>query len=182
MVYRFTVISNEVDDFIREIKIDADATFYDFQEIILSSCGYDNSQLTSFYICNNHWEQEQEVLLEDMGLNRSDEDIYLMKGTHLSDLIEDEKQRLIFVFDPVEERMFFIELSEIIFGKPQEKPICSRQHGNAPKQYLDYEETEKSGTEKKREDLQEDFYGSDDFDSEEFDPDGFEISDGNPYS
>ena len=33
MVYRFTVISNEVDDFIREIKIEADATFFDFQNI-----------------------------------------------------------------------------------------------------------------------------------------------------
>ena len=84
MVYRFTVISNEVDDFIREIKIEADATFFDFQNIILSSCGYDHQQITSFYICNNHWEQEQEVLLEDMGLNRSDEDIYLMKETHLN--------------------------------------------------------------------------------------------------
>lgn len=27
MVYRFTIISNEVEDFIREIKIDAEATF-----------------------------------------------------------------------------------------------------------------------------------------------------------
>ena len=31
MVYRFTIISNEVEDFIREIKIDAEATFYDLQ-------------------------------------------------------------------------------------------------------------------------------------------------------
>ena len=29
MIYRFTLISDEVDDFIREIKIDSEATFFD---------------------------------------------------------------------------------------------------------------------------------------------------------
>ena len=37
MVYRFTIISNEVEDFIREIKIDAEATFYMRPPIIRKS-------------------------------------------------------------------------------------------------------------------------------------------------
>ena len=40
MVYRFTLISDEVDDFIREIKIDSEATFHDFHEAILKAAGY----------------------------------------------------------------------------------------------------------------------------------------------
>ena len=48
MVYRFTLISDEVDDFIREIKIDSEATFHDFHEAILKAAGYKNDQLTSF--------------------------------------------------------------------------------------------------------------------------------------
>lgn len=181
MVYRFTIISNEVDDFVREIKIEADATFYDFQNIILSSCGYDHQQITSFYICDHKWEPEQEVQLEDMGDSRSDEDVYLMKDTRLSELIEDEKQRLVFVFDPIAERMFFIELTEIIFGQPQPTPICSRQHGNPPKQVLDMDEMLKGDNGKSNEDIQENFYGSDEFDKEDFDPEGFQINDGNSY-
>ena len=39
MVYRFTLISDEVDDFIREIKIDSEATFHDFHEAILKAAG-----------------------------------------------------------------------------------------------------------------------------------------------
>ena len=35
MIYRFTIISDEVDDFVREIQIDPEATFYDFHEAIL---------------------------------------------------------------------------------------------------------------------------------------------------
>ena len=42
MIYRFTLISDEVDDFIREIKIDSEATFHDFHEAILKAAGYKN--------------------------------------------------------------------------------------------------------------------------------------------
>ena len=112
MVYRFTIISNEVEDFIREIKIDAEATFYDLHQAILSSCHYADNVPTSFFICNQEWEQEQEILLEDMGTSRSDEDLYLMKKTRLNELLEDEKQRMVYVFDPLDNRMFFIELNQ----------------------------------------------------------------------
>ena len=37
MIYRFTLISDEADDFIREIQIDPEATFYDFHEAIVKS-------------------------------------------------------------------------------------------------------------------------------------------------
>ena len=40
MIYRFTIISDEVDDFIREIKIDSEATFFDLHEAILKAAGY----------------------------------------------------------------------------------------------------------------------------------------------
>ena len=33
MIYRFTLISDEVDDFVREIQIDPEATFYDFHAV-----------------------------------------------------------------------------------------------------------------------------------------------------
>ena len=50
MVYRFTIISDEVEDFMREIKIEADATFLELHKLILSSCGYNDEQLTSAYV------------------------------------------------------------------------------------------------------------------------------------
>ena len=53
MIYRFTIISDEVDDFVREIQIDPEATFLDFHEAILKSVGYTNDQMTSFFICDD---------------------------------------------------------------------------------------------------------------------------------
>ena len=59
MIYRFTLISDEVDDFIREIKIDSEATFFDLHEAILKAAGYKDDQMTSFFICDetrkSHW-------------------------------------------------------------------------------------------------------------------------------
>ena len=69
MIYRFTIISDEVDDFVREIQIDPEATFYDFHEAILKSAGYTNDQMTSFFICDDDWEKEKEITLEEMDDN-----------------------------------------------------------------------------------------------------------------
>lgn len=172
MVYRFTIISDEVDNFIREIKIDSEATFLDFHTAILKATGYNDDQMTSFFICDDDWEKQQEITLEDMG-SSSEEDTYVMKDTPLSELIEDEKQKLIYIFDPLSERIFFIELSEIITGTNLKQAVCSRSEGDAPSQTIDFDK-ELSAT-ASNVDLDENFYGDQDFDIEEFDPEGFDI-------
>ena len=98
MIYRFTIISDEVDDFVREIQIDPEATFYDFHEAILKSVGYTNDQMTSFFICDDDWEKGKEVTLEEMDDN-PEIDSWVMKDTTISELVEDEKQKLLYVFD-----------------------------------------------------------------------------------
>ena len=179
MIYRFTMISDEVDDFMREIQIDSEATFFDFHEVILKSVGYKNDQMTSFFICDDDWEKEKEITLEDMG-SSSEEDIWIMKETRLNELLEDEKQKLIYVFDPLAERVFFIELSEIITGKSLKYAICSKQEGNPPAQTIDFDEI--TGNNMSTEDLGENFYGDQDYDTEEIDPDGYDLGNGgNPY-
>lgn len=171
MVYRFTIISDEVDDFVREIQIDSEATFFELHEAIIKSVGYTDDQMTSFFICDEDWEKEKEITLEDMDKS-SEEDSWIMKETLLSDLIEDEKQKLIYVFDYMTERSFFLELSEIITGKDLAQAVCSKKAGEAPKQLLDFEEMTATNTSI---DLDENFYGDESYDSEDFDAEGFDI-------
>ena len=178
MVYKFRIISDEVDDFLREIKIDSEASFYELHEAILKSSGYSNDQMTSFFICDDDWEKETEITLEDMGNDSSEEDSYIMKDTRLSELLEDEKQKMIYVFDPLAERVFFIELSEIITGKDLDKAVCSRKEGHAPAQAIDFDEQMASNSSI---DLDENFYGDEDFNMDDFDSEGFDIAEGNPY-
>ena len=177
MVYRFTIISDEVDDFVREIQIDSEATFYDLHTAILKSVKYDDNQMTSFFICDDNWERETEVTLEDMGTS-SEEDCWVMSETKLDELLEDEKQKMVYVFDPLSERVFFIELTEIITGKKLMEPLCTRQQGKAPKQTLDYDDVAKIDQSM---DLDENFYGDEDFDSEDFDPESFTMDGENNF-
>ncbi|WP_373825992.1 IS1096 element passenger TnpR family protein, partial [Bacteroides heparinolyticus] len=144
MIYRFTIISDEVDDFVREIQIDPEATFYDFHKAILQSAGYADDQMTSFFICDDDWEKEKEITLEEMDDN-PETDSWVMKDTRLNELIEEEKQKLLYVFDYMTERCFFIELSEIITGKDMKGAKCTKKTGEAPKQSIDFEEMTASG-------------------------------------
>ena len=124
MVYKFRIISDEVDDFLREIQIDSEASFYDLHEAILKSTGYKDDQMTSFFICDDDWEKETEITLEDMGSGSSEEDTYIMRETPLSELLEDEKQKMIYVFDPLAERVF----SSSNFQKSSQEKIWTRQY------------------------------------------------------
>ena len=103
----------------------------------------------------------------------SDEDTGSMSSNRLRDLIEDEGQRLVFVFDYMTDRMFFMELKEIETGKDLDAPICTRKEGNPPQQTMDLEELEKKNAANSSSDLDEDFYGDETYDPSELDEDGF---------
>lgn len=182
MIYKFRMVSDEVDDFVREYQISPDATFFDLHSIILKSVGYSNDELTSFFICDEDWGREKEITLEQMDDSLSEDDSFTMRDTRLGDLIEDEKQKLTFVFDMMTERSFFIELSEIITRKEIKEPKCTRSEGNPPKQTIDFEEATKSMNLNTDDDLGENFYGDNEFDAEDLDQDGYEVNEGEDTS
>ena len=175
MVYKFTLISDEVDDFIREIKIDSDATFYDFHKIILSCVGYKDDQMTSFFICDEDWERRVEITLEDMS-SSSDEDTWVMDRTKLSELIEDEGQRLVYIFDQLTERSFAIELTETFPGQDLKKPVCTAKHGDAPAQTVDFDDAMNNVS--ATPDFGEDFYGDEGYNDDELDSESYGINEG----
>ena len=139
MVYKFLVGSEEAENFKLEIMIDSEDTFMRLRNTILDAAGYDKDQVDSFYICDEEWNKEREVTVMDMGLD-SDDDIWLMDDTPLEELLEDEGQRLKFVFDMVSERYFFMRLKETIPGRSLHDPLCTRKEGRAPKEFSDVED------------------------------------------
>jgi hypothetical protein len=139
MVYRFKLVSDEVSNFARQIEIDSEATFLDLRKAILDSVGFHDTEIDSFFICNDGWEREQEVTLIDMG-SASDQDIYVMGDTRLEELIEDEGQRLVFVFDYLTDRSFFMELKEVEPGVSLDAPQCTVSKGNPPAQTVNLDE------------------------------------------
>lgn len=170
MIYRFLILSDEVDDFKREIKIDSEATFLDLHNAILDSVGYTKDQMCSFFICDDDWTKRTEITLIEMDTS-SEVDSYIMEETPLDELLEDEHQKLMFVFDYMTERAFFMELREIITGQDLDKPVCSKSVGQAPAQTISFDEFEaKNGSTE----IGEDFYGDSEYDIDELDQNGFE--------
>ena len=77
MIYKFRIVSDEVDNFKRVIAIDADDTFESLRNAILESVDYTKDQMDSFFICDEDCSKRTEITLADMG-SESDEDIWIM--------------------------------------------------------------------------------------------------------
>ncbi len=169
MVFKFTILSDEADHFVRVISIDSEATFLELHHAILDSMKYQKDLLTTFFLCADDWEKEQEVTLIEMDTG-SEYDNLIMEDTKLEDLISDEKQKLIYVFDLLTERAFYMELSEIVPGISMDKPECILSKGEAPAQTISDEELI-AGV---NVNIDENFYGDEDFDLSELDDEGFD--------
>lgn len=172
MVYRFKLVSDEVSNFSREIEIDSDSTFLQLRNAILDSVDYSKDDIDSFFLCDDEWERREEITLVEMD-SSSDYDIWLMEDTPIDELVEDEGQKMVFVFDYLTERSFFMELKEIIPGRSLSEPVCTLKKGKAPMQKVDMDEFDKKIDEaamKQAADvLDEDFYtdGTDGYNPED---------------
>lgn len=137
MIYCFRIVSDEVDDFKREIKIDAEASFIELRDAICDSCNWSTNQMSSFYLCNAGWEKQTEVTLEDMGDDESTKSRYLMKDAVLADFVDLKGQRLLFTFDYLTDRALYMELTDIDPDKNMVDAICTYSKGEAPQQEID---------------------------------------------
>lgn len=174
MIYKLLMLSEENDFFRREIQIDAEATFLELNNFILESLKYDTRELTTFHVCDEAWQKEQEVTLMDMGFGDRSSDSYLMESTRLEELIESKGDHLLFVFDMLSERGFFIELMELLPGSLS-SPKITQAEGKAPQQTssLEFAETRSvGGGNAQALELDDELYG-DNLDLDELDPEGF---------
>ena len=114
----------------------------------------------------------------------SAQEVYLMDDSILGDFIDDEGQRLMFTFDYMTDRSFFIEMKKLETGRNLIDPVCSMAVGKAPTQMMEFEEFEDKNAAKAKasaiaaavaaEDMGEEFYGSEQFNDDEFSAEGFD--------
>ncbi len=134
MIYNFRIISPESKSFHLEVKTRSEHTFFDLHTIIQKSLGYESHQLASFYIPGPNGMKLKEISLLDLGFNGGA--FYIMHKTKLSDIITSESQQLVYTYDFINDRSFFIELTGIVMEKNLEEPIVTLKKGDAPVQVL----------------------------------------------
>lgn len=127
-VYRFRVLCDGVDDFVREIEVGSHQTFLVFLFAIYEATTLDRKGDVSFYISNIRWLRLKEIGLNERSAPKShyedDEELRaderrrklpftLMSSAVMRDFIEDPHQRIILEHPGGETRLFFIELLKI---------------------------------------------------------------------
>jgi len=132
MTIKLRLISGEDDDFIRDIEVGAEATFYDLHNYIQNLLDFEEGQIASFFITDENWNKEEEITLMDMEMEESS-DSFLMEDTKLNQFITKPKQRLLYAFDFFNERNLFIECYDINDNECK-KIKCVYSAGNPPDQ------------------------------------------------
>lgn len=132
MVYKFVVLSDEDESFVREFEFLDSHTLLDFHHVIQDELEFDKSQMASFFLATDNWEKEEEFTLFDMGTGSS-----TMESAILEEIIFKKNQKLLYIFDFFNERALFIEYAgefKEIDGK--EYPQCTNSKGLPPKQVI----------------------------------------------
>ena len=133
MIYRFRIIldNDTEDDIFRDIEIRKTDTLEDLHNTITQSFGFDGTEMASFYISDDEWNQGEEISLFDMseGINS----VKLMNETLLEDVVNDTKTKLIYVYDFLSMWTFLVELGEIVeVAEGMDYPNLMYVHGQIP--------------------------------------------------
>ena len=142
MICIFEVSSLEVPEFKRLIHINPEQTFEDLHRTIQNTANFDHSQLASFFLTDEHWRRKIEICLLDSGSNNRKE--LSMRNTKLNEYITTTGQKLVYVFDFFNERLFYLELKEKLMKTDLKEPFVAYEKGHAPAQFLinDYDSPE----------------------------------------
>jgi hypothetical protein len=132
MVYKFVLLSDEDESFVREFEFLDTHTLMDFHTQIQDELEFDKSQMASFFMATDNWEKEEEFTLFDMGTGSS-----TMEVAVLEDIIFRKNQKLLYVFDFFNERSLFVEYTgEVKEIEGREYPSCTNSKGVPPKQVI----------------------------------------------
>ncbi len=114
MIYRFRVIldNDTEEDIFRDFEIRESDTMEDLHNVITQCFGFDGTEMASFYLSDDEWNQGEEISLFDMsdGIN----DVRFMNEAVLSETVHEAQTKLIYVYDFMNMWTFFVELAEIV--------------------------------------------------------------------
>ncbi|WP_310381991.1 IS1096 element passenger TnpR family protein [Flavobacterium sp.] len=111
MVYKFRVILDAEEDIFRDIAILEDDSLEDLHNAIFNSFGFDGMEVASFYTCDDTWNQEDEISLFDTGDIIGEQKI--MSDYTLSEILDQENTKIIYVYDFINMWTFLVELASI---------------------------------------------------------------------
>jgi len=162
MIYRMRVILDTETDVIRDFEIEATSTLEELHDAVSQSFGFAGNEMASFYRSDENWIQGEELPLVDMGVG---EETFNEKP--LNNILSENENRLIYVYDFLNLWTFFVELMETA-EKDHLKgyPSLIFSHGEVPETPPDKDFIAEEG-------FEESINEEDDLEEDEFDDDQF---------
>jgi len=131
MVYRFRVILDADEDVFRDIEMLQESTLEDLHNTIVQSFGFDGTEMASFYVSDEKWNQGEEIHQFDMSGN--DTSIKLMNENSLDSILSEKQTKLIYVYDFLKMWTFLVELGQIAeIEEGRDYPNLMFVHGQIP--------------------------------------------------
>ena len=135
MVFKFKIISDKVEDFALHINADAKNTFFELHEAIQDECKYDPSELATFFLADEEWDRGLEIMMFENKSPKQNSAL-TMKSATLGDYLKEKEDKLIYVFDVINQKSLYIELNEIVMKNKLNAPVVTYNRGLVPAQSL----------------------------------------------
>ena len=135
MILRLRMLSDENDNFVRDFEVSHEMNLFELHKFILDSISYDDC-MASFYTADQQWNPLQEFSQMDLGEESFEGAPVAMEKVTLAELVVSECNRLIYQFDMLADRAFYLEV--VSAGQPNpelEYPRVSFENARVPDQY-----------------------------------------------
>ena len=114
MVFRFRMLSDENDNFVRDYEVMYDTTLLEFHNFLLETLEYEPC-MASFFTADAMWERLDEFTLMEMG----DGETRSMAEVTLGQILHHIRDRLIYLFDLFADRAYYLELTGVYRVDPE---------------------------------------------------------------
>ena len=133
MIYRFRIIldHDSEGDIFRDIETRETDSMEDLHNTINQAFGFDGTEMASFYVSDDDWNQGEEISL--FNLSDGNETVKLMSDTAINEVVFEMQPKLIYVYDFLSMWTFFVELAEIVDeAESVDYPNLIFAHGQIP--------------------------------------------------
>lgn len=135
MILRLRMLSDENDNFVRDFEVSHEMTLLELHKFIIESIEYDDC-MASFYTADEQWNPLQEFSLMDLGEGSFEGAPVAMDKVTLAELVVSECNRLIYQFDMLADRAFYLEVVSVNQPNPElDYPRVSFENARVPDQY-----------------------------------------------
>ena len=134
IIFKYRMLSDESDNFVRDFEVYPDMTLTEFHHFVLRALGYDQC-MVSIFKSDAEWRLVEEFSEIDMGDDIPDAP-RCMDKVRLMEVNNDFHDRLIYTFDMLNDRSYYLELIDM--QRPQEGmkyPRVAFEHAAVPDQY-----------------------------------------------